>query len=253
VSEQQDQPPQADDPATPAWALPIEWWPEPIAAAAPQQLIVLLHGWQQDATAMLALAQALRATFPQAALLAPDAPQAASAVPGRRQWYAVEDLTPENWPQRVQAAVPGLLRWLHAQQSRLGVSPAATALAGFSQGAVLALQAALAQDGVAGRVLAFSGCFATPPTAAPQHSTVHFFHGSADPTIPVAGARNAMGRLAELQGDATIDIAEGIGHELHPALIERALFRLQNHIPLRTWRAALGAAPLAAPSSSAAR
>ena len=39
-----------------------------------------------------------------------------------------------------------------------------------------------------------------------------------------------------------LDIAHGVGHELHPALVERALFRLRNHIPLRTWRAALGGA-----------
>ena len=53
----------------------------------------------------------------------------------------------------------------------------------------------------------------------------------------------AIGRLAELQGDATIDIAEGVGHTLHPALIDCALHRLKNHIPLRTWQAALGGAP----------
>ena len=45
--------------------------------------------------------------------------------------------------------------------------------------------------------------------------------------------------------DATVDIAQGVGHEVHPALIERALFRLRNHIPLRTWQAALGAAAAA--------
>jgi phospholipase/carboxylesterase len=59
--------------------------------------------------------------------------------------------------------------------------------------------------------------------------------------IPVDGLQADPGAPGALQGDATIDIAHGVGHELHPALIERALFRLRNHIPLRTWRAALGA------------
>jgi phospholipase/carboxylesterase len=50
--------------------------------------------------------------------------------------------------------------------------------------------------------------------------------------------------LAELPGgDVTLDIAEEVGHELHPALIEQALHRLTHHIPLRTWQAALGSAP----------
>jgi phospholipase/carboxylesterase len=51
-----------------------------------------------------------------------------------------------------------------------------------------------------------------------------------------------MERLAALQGDATIDIAEGVGHLLHPVLLNCALHRLKTHIPLRTWQAALGAA-----------
>ena len=64
-----------------------------------------------------------------------------------------------------------------------------------------------------------------------------------DAVIPADGSRQALQWLGELQGDATLDIAEGVGHELHLALIECALHRLRSHIPMRTWRAALGAVP----------
>jgi phospholipase/carboxylesterase len=131
---------------------------------------------------------------------------------------------------------------VRAQQRRLGVGPAATALGGFSQGAILSLAAALQEDGLVGRVLAFGGCLVAPPETAPQHTTLHFFHGGSDEIIPVDGSRQALAWFGELQGDATLDIAEGIGHELHPALIDCALHRLTHHIPLRTWRAALGSA-----------
>lgn len=133
--------------------------------------------------------------------------------------------------------------WVRAQQQRLGVGPAATALGGFSQGAILSLALALAHDGIAGRVLAFSGCLTEEPQAAPRHATLHLFHGEDDTVIPADGSRQALAWLAGLQGDITVDIASGIGHELHPALIECALDRLKTHIPLRTWQAALGAAP----------
>lgn len=46
-----------------------------------------------------------------------------------------------------------------------------------------------------------------------------------------------------LHGDATIAIATDVGHVLAPVLVERALFRLRNHIPHRTWAAALGMVP----------
>lgn len=233
----------APEPA-PELELPIQWLP---AEGRPEQLILLLHGWGSNGNAMAPLAQALREKFPQAAVLAPNAPtpyeRSTRAATALRQWYAVDDLTPAIWPARVQAVLPGLLAWVQAQQQRLGVGPAATALGGFSQGAILSLALALQHDGIAGRVLAFSGCLTEPPTAAPRHTTLHLFHGADDTVIPADGSRQALEWLAELQGDVTVDIASGLGHDLHPALIQCALDRLTRHIPMRTWQAAMGAVP----------
>jgi phospholipase/carboxylesterase len=223
--------------------LPIEWLP---AQGRPEQLILLLHGWAEGGQAMAPLAQALRAAFPQAALLAPDAPHAAGGGRGGNRWYSIRHTEDTDWLARVAQAVQAFVPWVAAQQQRLGVSPQATALAGFSQGAVLALETATRHDGIAGRVLSFSGRYILTPQAAPQHTTVHLFHGQADEMVCVDKSRQALSQLAALQGDATLDIAQGVGHELHPALIDCALHRLKSHIPLRTWQAALGAVPRSA-------
>ena len=61
---------------------PIEWLP---AEGEPAQLILLLHGWRSDATALLPLAQALRSQFPQAAIVAPDAPTRWGEHPTQRR------------------------------------------------------------------------------------------------------------------------------------------------------------------------
>lgn len=221
-------------------ALPIEWLP---ASGAAEQLILLLHGGSSNGASMAPLAQSLRSQFPQAALLAPDAPLAAPDGPGLHEWFAASGLCDGNRAERVGAALPPLLDWVRHTQQRLGVGPAATAIAGFSQGAMLALETALAEDGLAGRVLSFSGRFVGQPAQAPRHTTVHLFHGGADLTIEAVHSRSALQLLAWLKGDATLDIAEGVGHVVHPALVQRALFRLRNHIPARTWAAALGAVP----------
>jgi len=222
--------------------LPIEWLPTQGAA---EQLIVMLHGVGGSGADMAPLAQALRIQFPQAALLAPDAPHAfdgGGVGHAGRQWFSVVGITEANRAERIQAALPPLWSWLRRTQDRLRVPPVATAIAGFSQGGILALESAVGNDGLAGRVLAFSARFGTLPEEAPRHTTLHLFHGGADGVIPVAQARAAMERLAALQGDATIDIAEGVGHLLHPVLLNCALHRLKSHIPLRTWQAALGGA-----------
>ncbi|MGB9093783.1 MAG: esterase, partial [Gallionella sp.] len=114
-----------------------------------------------------------------------------------------------------------------------------TALIGFSQGAIMALEFSIAHEGGVGRVLSFSGRFATLPEKAPELTTLHLLHGENDSVIPVAHAYAAYARLTELQGDATLDIASSVGHEIHTALVDRAINRLQTCIPLRSWQQAL--------------
>ena len=54
------------------------------ASGRPEQLLLLLHGWAQQGQALAPLAAALRGEFPQAAVLAPDAPTPADD--GRRRF-----------------------------------------------------------------------------------------------------------------------------------------------------------------------
>ncbi|MBZ8139532.1 esterase [Rubrivivax gelatinosus] len=216
------------------------------AAGAPEQLVLLLHGVGSGGASLAPLAQALRNEFPQAALLAPDAPLPFDGGAAGRQWFSVQGVDEANRPERVAEALPPLWQWVRAEQRRLGVSAQATAIAGFSQGAILALETAAQCDGLAGRVLAFSGRFARLPAKAPRLTTLHLFHGSADAVIDAVHAQRAFDTLAGLGGDATLDLADGLGHTLHPALLDRAIYRLRHHIPARTWAEAMGAAPAGA-------
>ena len=55
--------------------------------------------------------------------------------------------------------------------------------------------------------------------------------------VPVARIRHDFEHLMELGADATLDVATALGHELHLALMERAVMRLQTCVPLRFWKA----------------
>lgn len=219
----------------------LQWLP---ADGVPGQLMLLLHGWGARADDMAPLAAVLQRQFPQAVLLAPQGFEAVDTGLAGRQWFSLAGIGDANRPERVAAALPRFVDWVRAAQRATGLGEQATALVGFSQGAILALEAVSAHDGLAGRVLAFAGRYARLPEVAPQATTLHFFHGADDTVIPAQAARAAIERLAALGGDATIDIARGIGHEIPPALVEAALHRLTSHIPHRTWRAALGQVPV---------
>lgn len=216
----------------------IEFLPTPEGEV--RQLFVLLHGVGGTPEGLEGLAQALRRAFPAAAVLIPEGFEPFDGGGPGRQWFSVRGVSDENRPERVARALPALVRYVQAAQQRFNLLPPATALAGFSQGAIMALEAVQANEALAGRVLAFSGRYAELPKVPPTYTTIHLLHGAADPVMPVQLAQAAQARLDELHGDATIDIASNVGHELHPALIDQAILRLQTCVPLRSWGAALG-------------
>lgn len=220
----------------------LRWLPQ---EGDPQQLFLLFHGVGANAADMAPLAEHLRAAFPQSGVMAFDGFEPFDGLPqgepgNPRQWFSIQDQTEDTRRERLAPILPWLKAVVESAQQSVKLGPQATALVGFSQGAIAALELIQRHDGLAGRVMAFSGRYASLPTEAPQHTTLHFFHGAQDPVIEVRHAREAMQRLADVQGDATIDIADQAGHEITGELLQRALHRLRSHIPHRSWRAAMG-------------
>jgi phospholipase/carboxylesterase len=215
----------------------IEWLPE---SRPPKQLYILLHGAGASPADLLPLARKLRDHYPDAAILLPDGVQPYEGSDYRRQWYAMSALTEENRPARVAEVIPFLYEIVKDAQDRLSVLPPDTALIGFSQGATLSLEFSKVHDGCVGRIIAFSGRYARLPEKAPELTTIHLLHGENDRVIPAVHARSAYEQLSILHGDVTLDIASSVSHELHAALIERAITRLETCVPLRSWERALG-------------
>lgn len=208
--------------------------------AAIKQLFVLLHAAGELPQAMLPLARAIEAAFPAAAILIPAASDLGPEGSACREWFAHTYQSSDTEDAALTEALGPLAHWIRAAQARFGLLQSDTALAGFSQGATLALESTVRYDGLAGRILAFGGRYAELPKVPPQFATIHLLHGQADDVVPVRYVKAAQSRLTQLQGDATIDIASNVGHEMHPVLIERAIVRLQTCVPLRSWAAALG-------------
>lgn len=191
----------------------------------PQLLFVLLHGEAASPEQLFPLAEAVKKAFPQAMVVLPYADHLSC----------------------ITDAVPALVAQIREFQSNFGLSGQQTALAGFSRGASMMLEASHAQPDLAGRVLAFSGLYDHQPASAPPATMLHFFHGEEDHELPVAQVRQTLEHLGELQGDATLDVASMVGHELHEALIKQAVVRLQTCVPLRNWEAALSSLQQCAP------
>ena len=108
----------------------------------------------------------------------------------------------------------------------------------------MALEAVQAERDLAGRVLAFSSRPVSVPVRAPEDTTHHFFHGLNDAVQHHGPAVDSARRLLALGGDVTADVLPGIGHELHPSLVDKAIEQLRTFLPKKVWREAAAEAPL---------
>jgi phospholipase/carboxylesterase len=207
----------------------------------PELLFLLLHGLGADATQMRPLAQALREQYPQAAVLSLQGAEADERLPGGGagfQWFSPAG----DEADALAEALPTFIAEVRAWAAQFELPWERVALAGFSQGGMLALEAVQAEEKLAGRVLAFGSRYATLPGHAPHEVSVHLFHGMADDVLPYQDVVTAARQLLALGADVTADIRPEIGHELHPELIAKAMEQLRSFIPARLWREAMLAA-----------
>ena len=200
----------------------------PAAAPTPaDELVLLFHGVGSSAEDLRPLAQALAPQRPQAWIVSVRAPHPSEFGAGW-QWFSVHGVTEANRPARVAAAMPAFLQTVHAWQRETGAVAARTTLIGFSQGAIMALQATQQSQPVAGRVIAIAGRFAQPPQVAPAGTLLHLMHGEQDRVMPVGLAVDAQRQLRALGAQATLDLYPGLGHGIDARVIADIVKRLNE-------------------------
>jgi phospholipase/carboxylesterase len=208
-------------------------------ATGPAELLfVLLHGSGATPAQMQPLADALRAQYPQAALALLQAPERlpSEAVHGYRWCDDAEANT------ALPLAVPALVADVRRLTAELQLDWPRVALAGFSQGGTLALQAVQQEPRLAGRVLALGAAPLARPQTAPEGVCLHLLHGLLDEQVPFRHVVDAAQTWVDLGADVTADVLPGVGHTLDACLIERAMEQLRTFIPSRLWREAVSQA-----------
>lgn len=207
----------------------------------PQQLFLLFHGVGGLPQDLRGLGAQLAQAFPQAAIVA--VPGAFAGDMGRgRQWFSVQGIDEANRPARVAEALPFFLAEVRRWQAATGVGAAATALVGFSQGAIMALEASKQAELLAARVVAMAGRYAVLPAQLHAHCTVHLIHGKHDEVMPYGLTVMAAKHLVAIGADVTADVLPFVRHEISPEVCDLVLERLQGHIPQARWREAMAAA-----------
>lgn len=197
-------------------------------AQPPSLLLVVLHGVGSSANGMRPLGEMLHRAFPHAMVAIPDGPQPCDLAPGGRQWFSVRGITEESRPARVAPVLPILNGIVAGLQRQSGVPPSATILVGFSQGSILALEAAKAAHPPFSRIVVFAGRYAQLPSQPLPPVAIHWVHGDEDDVIASAHGRVAEATLRRLGAEATFDFIPDLGHGLNEDAVQRALEHLRS-------------------------
>ena len=198
------------------------------ASGLARQLVVLCHGVGADAHDLIDLASAWSDALPDAAFVAPNAPEPYDGAPFGRQWFSLQDRTPAVLEAGARRAAPILLATVETELARLGLPPDAVALMGFSQGAMMVLHAGLRRHPPPRAILAYSGAMLdrleldAEITGRPD---VLLVHGKLDDVVPFACGPVAEAALRRVGVPVRTAWRPGLGHGVDDVgLMEGALF-----------------------------
>jgi phospholipase/carboxylesterase len=208
----------------------------PAAPGAPRQLVVLCHGVGANGQDLIGIAPMLAAALPHAVFAAPDGPQPYDMIPPGnpmegRQWFSLKDWHPEVMEAGVRAARDSLDRYLDDTLAELGIPPTDYALAGFSQGAMMALFTGLRRGVPPRAILAYSGMLLAPTELRDEianRARVLLVHGEQDEVVPAEASSVAADVLQSLDVPVELMMRRDLGHGIDPEGIAKGAAVLQE-------------------------
>jgi phospholipase/carboxylesterase len=205
----------------------------PANGQTPDAAVVLLHGYGSDGKDLIGLAPYWKQALPGAIFVSPNAPQALGM--GGYQWFPI-DWTGDRLASRqtgVIAARPVLVDFLTDLWTQTGITPARTVLAGFSQGAMMALHVgtSLPVEQTLMGVIGFSGAFLPPDgflgpgLAKPP---ICLIHGDMDDVVDPNHSADANSLLTNSGFAVDYHVSRGVGHGIAPDGLEFATSFLER-------------------------
>lgn len=189
----------------------------PVSGGPARHLVVLLHGYGADGTDLIDLARFWQLNIPDAAFIAPHAPE---PLPfegfGGRQWFALSERSNEEYRIGAEAAQSRLDRFLDGELDRLSLDDRSLALVGFSQGAMMALQCGLRRPVPPAALIAYSGLLpgAGKLGSINLETPVLIVHGAEDDVVPSYHVETARNALRAAGADCDYHEIAGLGHAI---------------------------------------
>jgi phospholipase/carboxylesterase len=210
------------------------------ASGTAKQLVVFLHGYGADGDDLIEIGRQWQRWLPDAAFVAPHAPELLPGQPAGRQWFALTFRDPHERWRGVNHAAPGLEALLEAELARVQLPASKLALVGFSQGTMMALHLGLRRLQPPAAIVGYSGLLVLEEGKGPESLAgqvrakppILLVHGDRDEVIPLDALFMSADALAAADVPCEWHLSVGVGHGIdgealrHGGLFLRRAFGL---------------------------
>jgi phospholipase/carboxylesterase len=210
------------------------------ASGTAKQLVVFLHGYGADGDDLIEIGRQWQRWLPDAAFVAPHAPELLPGQPAGRQWFALTFRDPHERWRGVNHAAPGLDALLEAELARVQLPASKLALVGFSQGTMMALHLGLRRLQAPAAIVGYSGLLVLEEGKGPESLAgqvrakppILLVHGDRDEVIPLDALFMSADALAAADVPCEWHLSVGVGHGIdaealrHGGLFLRRAFGL---------------------------
>ena len=189
------------------------------------QAVILLHGYGADGSDLISLGQHWSELLPDATFIAPNAPNPCAGSPFGFEWFPLNVDRIAGRIDGAKQAAPVIREFLDDLWEQTGIAPDRTVLAGFSQGAMMALHVGTSLDRELAGLIAFSGAFVPADGFAAgglARPPVTLVHGELDQVVDPDLSRQAATELRDAGFEVTLHISPNTAHGIAPDGLEVA-------------------------------
>ncbi len=188
----------------------------PFKGGAPEQLVILLHGYGANGRDLINLGTSWQEALPAAEFIAPNAPFdcSISGFDASYQWFTLGELDPVVLAKEIKNALPILQNFIAHELQKRNLTESELALVGFSQGTMMALGAGVGRDRQCAGILGYSGAYIHTAEEVKSMPDTLLIHGEEDSVITVDHMLDAAKQLTDIGVSTRTHVVQGLDHSI---------------------------------------